>query len=86
VLQYRDSNGLEIDAIVQESDGRWSAFEIKLGPGLVDQAAANLIKFAGQIDTRRSGNPATLGVIVGTGYGYVREDGINVIPIGALGP
>jgi hypothetical protein len=24
--------------------------------------------------------------IVGTGYGYLREDGITVIPIGALGP
>ena len=27
-----------------------------------------------------------LGVIVGTGYGYVRPDGIAVIPIGALAP
>jgi hypothetical protein len=26
------------------------------------------------------------GIIVATGYGYVREDGIQVIPIGALGP
>jgi hypothetical protein len=27
-----------------------------------------------------------LGVIVGSGYGYVRDDGIHVIPVGALSP
>ncbi|MHB1538371.1 MAG: hypothetical protein ACYCUM_04730 [Solirubrobacteraceae bacterium] len=42
--------------------------------------------FARRIDTQRSGAPATLGVIVATGYGYVRPDGIAVIPIGALRP
>jgi uncharacterized protein len=87
VLQYRDSNNLEVDAIVQASDGRWAAFEIKLGAGLVEGAAANLLKFARQVDTDRSGAPARLGVIVGTGsYGYVRDDGIAVIPIGQLRP
>jgi len=25
-------------------------------------------------------------VIVGTGFGYIRDDGISVIPVGALGP
>jgi uncharacterized protein len=85
VLQYRDSHGLEVDAIVETADGRWAAFEVKLGSGQIDQAAANLHRFAKQIDTARSGAPATLGVIVGMGYGYRREDGIMVIPIGALG-
>ena len=32
------------------------------------------------------GDPAALGVIVSTGYGYTREDGVGVIPSGALGP
>jgi predicted AAA+ superfamily ATPase len=86
VLQYRDSHGLEVDAIVETAEGVWAAFEIKLGSGHVDQAAANLQAFARQIDTARSGKPAALGVIVGSGYGYRREDGILVIPIGALGP
>jgi hypothetical protein len=52
----------------------------------VEQAAANLARFARRIDSDRCGRPALLGVIVGAGYGYVREDGIAVIPIGALGP
>ncbi|MGH2855430.1 MAG: DUF4143 domain-containing protein, partial [Solirubrobacteraceae bacterium] len=86
VLQYRDSDGLVLDAIVESTDGRWAAFEIKLGGSRIDEGAANLDKFVRRIDTRKCGNPAMLGVIVATGYGYVRDDGIAVIPIGALGP
>jgi predicted AAA+ superfamily ATPase len=86
VLQYRDSEGLEVDAVIETGDGRWAAFEIKLGSNRVDEGASNLLKFAKQIDTKRCGEPAALGVIVGNGYGYQREDGVQVIPIGALGP
>ncbi len=32
------------------------------------------------------GEPVALGVIVSTGYGYTRDDGVSVTPIGALGP
>lgn len=86
VYHYRDNTGLEIDAIVEAADGRWAAFEVKLGAGRIEEAAASLLRFADRIDTRRTGEPALLGVIVGMGYGYVRDDGIAVIPIGALGP
>jgi uncharacterized protein len=86
VLQYRDSGGLEVDAIVETGDGRWMAFEVKLGQGQIDDAAASLSRFAARIDEARCGSPALLGVIVATGYGYRREDGVAVIPIGALGP
>ena len=86
VLHYRDSDGLEVDAIVEARDGRWAAFEVKLGFNQVKEAAANLHKFVKRIDTNRCGAPAALGVIIGSGYGYKREDGIHVIPIGALGP
>jgi predicted AAA+ superfamily ATPase len=85
VSQYRDSGGLEVDAIVEAGDGRWMAFEVKLGQGQIDAAATSLKRFAERIDTA-SGSPALLGVIVATGYGYRREDGVAVIPIGALGP
>ncbi|HEY3865557.1 MAG TPA: DUF4143 domain-containing protein [Solirubrobacteraceae bacterium] len=86
VSQYRDSGGLEVDAIVESGDGRWMAFEVKLGQGQIDDAAASLLRFAARIDTARCGSPALLGVIVATGYGYRRKDGVAVIPIGALGP
>ncbi|MEZ5077495.1 MAG: DUF4143 domain-containing protein [Solirubrobacterales bacterium] len=86
VRQYLDNKGLEIDAIV-ESGGSWVAFEVKIGgEEPIEQAAANLRKFASDIDTRRSGEPAALGVIVAGGYGYTREDGVQIVPITALGP
>jgi len=84
VFQYRDNTGLEVDAIVEGRDGRWGAFEVKLGVGQVDAAAASLLRFADRVDTSRVGEPAVLGVIVGTGYGFRRDDGVQVIPIGAL--
>lgn len=87
VLYYADSSGLEVDAIVQTRDGRWAAFEIKLGgEKLIEEGAANLLRFAQQIDRGKSGSPATLAIIAATGYGYVRDDGVAIIPIGALKP
>lgn len=86
LLQYRDNTGLEVDAVVEAADGRWGAFEIKLGIGQIDEAAATLRRFANRVDTDRSGLPAVLGVIVASSYGYVRDDGIAVIPIGSLRP
>lgn len=86
VRHYRDNTGLEVDAVVESANGAWAAFEIKLGERWVDEAAANLLRFAERIDTRKSGPPQTLGVIVATGMGYRRPDGIAVLPIGALAP
>lgn len=87
VMQYRDSRGLEADAVVQLADGRWAAFEVKLGGAdAIDQGAASILKFADQVDTAKSGDPACLGVIIASGYGYTRKDGVQIIPIDALGP
>lgn len=86
VLHYRDNTGLEVDAIVEVSDGQWAAFEVKLGQGQVDAAAASLLTFASRVDTAKCGAPAALGVITASGYGYRRPDGVHVIPVGALGP
>jgi predicted AAA+ superfamily ATPase len=85
VYHYRDQTGLEVDAIVDTGE-RWGAFEIKLGTNRIDEAASHLTTFAGRIDTTKRGPAAVLAVIVGTGYGYVRSDGVHVIPIGSLGP
>ena len=86
VCHYRDDTGLEVDAIVDAGPGRWAAFEVKLGLGRIDEAARSLLKFADRVDTTRCGEPAVLGVVVERGYGYVRPDGVSVIPLGALGP
>jgi len=87
VLYYADNSGLEVDTIVETRDGRWAGFEVKLGgDALIDEGAANLLRFRDQVDTTKTGEPACLGIITATGYGYVRKDGIAVIPIGALKP
>ena len=85
VYHYRDNTGLEVDAVVDAGPGRWAAFETKLGAARVDEGAKTLLKFADRVDTDRCGEPAALGVIVGSGYGYARPDGVRVIPVGALG-
>jgi predicted AAA+ superfamily ATPase len=86
VKQYRDNKGVEVDAIVETDDGRWAAFEIKLGQGRIQEAVDSLRRFMAKVDMTKSGTPSALGVITGSGYGYVRDDDIHVIPIGALGP
>lgn len=86
VRHYRDSTGLEVDAIVETAAGAWAAFEVKLGQTQVDEAAEHLLTFSERVDTTVCGRPAALAVVVATGYGYVRPDGVAVIPVGALAP
>lgn len=86
VHHYRDNTGLEVDAIAELGDGHWAAFEVKLGQSEIDAAAATLLRFLERIDTTRHGPPSFLAVITGWGYAYRRPDGVNVIPIAALGP
>ncbi len=85
VYHYRDNTGLEVDAIVDAGPGRWGAFEVKLSAGRVDEAAANLLRFRDRVDDRLVGAPSVLGVIVGSAYGYMRTDGVAVIPCQSLG-
>lgn len=86
VDSWRDSNGNEVDAVVTVGPNKWGAFEVKLSPDAVDDAAAALLRFKASVDTSRHGEPACLGVITSTGAGGLREDGVHVIPIGCLGP
>jgi len=86
VQHYRDSDDLEIDAVVTAGDGRWAAFEVKLGQADIDTAAAHLLAFARKVDTTKIGEPATLAVVTASGYGYTRPDGVVVIPAATLGP
>ena len=85
IFHYRDSSGLEIDAIIQQSDGIWAAFEVKLGIGMLDEAANNLLKFNERIDEEKFNKPASLNIISGTGMSFTRPDGVNVISLASLG-
>ncbi len=85
IFHYRDSTGLEVDAIIQHSGGEWAAFEVKLGIGMLDEAAYNLLKFNERIDVKKHGKPASLNIITGAGMSFTRPDGINVISLASLG-
>ena len=88
VFGFTDSSGVEADAIVDAGDGRWVAFEVKLGGGdQIDRAARSLLAVRGRVDESRMGNPAGLVVITAAdGYAYQRPDGVAVVPFFALGP
>lgn len=84
VWHYRDAKGVEADAILEMRDGRWAAFEVKLGQGKIDEGAKSLLRVVDHVDTDRHGRPAFLAVVTGWGYAYRRPDGVFVVPIGAL--
>jgi predicted AAA+ superfamily ATPase len=84
VYHYRDKSGLEVDAIVQLADGRWGAIEIKMGAGMIEHAAENLLKFARVIDSEKMGSPSFLMVLTGTQYAFRLKNGVWVVPIGCL--
>lgn len=82
VYHYRDSNGHEIDAVVELPDGRWGAIEIKLGERQVPQGAATLAKAVAQIDSE----PAFRLVLTALGGTYCLDDGTVTCSLAALCP
>ena len=86
MYHYQDYAGREIDAVIEDSEGEWFAFEIKLGANQIDAAAANLIAISDSIKKEESGIPPKgLCVICGlSNAAYKREDGVYVVPITAL--
>lgn len=87
---YRDSDGLEIDAIIELRDGRWAAFEVKLGEAKVEDAFKNLTRLRKKIalnPAARNPQPEFVAVLVGAGE-FARYDKAHdayVIPLTALG-
>lgn len=86
VFHYREKDGLEVDAIVEAADGRWAAFEVKLGERRVAEGTKSLKRFAGRVEKSGREQPATMAVITLNGYGFTNGTKVGVIPIGALGP
>lgn len=83
---YRDNTGHEVDAILEFSDGRRAAFEVKLGAHAVDEGAQALLKFQSlMLKDTHSVSPFPLCVITGLGnIAYTRDDGVMVVPLAAL--
>jgi predicted AAA+ superfamily ATPase len=87
VYHYRDETGLEVDAIVELADGRWAAFEVKLGGArAVDSAAASLAALAAKVSDASRAQLSALVVLTAGATSYTRPDGVHVVSLGHLGP
>lgn len=85
LYHYQDYKNREIDAVIELSDGKWCAFEIKLGANQVDKAAADLIAIRDEILAGGGNAPSVLCVVCGiANAAYLRPDGVYVVPITAL--
>ena len=88
---YHDRYGLEADCVLHLNDGRYAIIEFKLGQNEVDDAAKHLCqieKLVAEYNQKEKNCPMLLPslklVITATEYGYRRDDGVFVIPIGCL--
>ena len=88
VFHYRDSNGLECDAVIHLRNGKYGLVEIKLGgQALIEDGVKTLNAFASTIDTERMKAPSFKMILTAVGnLAYKREDGIYVVPISCLRP
>ncbi len=85
LFHYQDYNNKEIDAVIELENGRWCAFEIKLGANQIDKAATELVALRNSIEQEGGIAPSVLCVICGlSNAAYVRPDGVFVVPITAL--
>jgi len=91
ISYYRDRYGLEADAVLHLEDGRYALIEIKLGQHDIEEGANHLCeieRLVREYNEKEKQVPIRLPdlkiVITGTQYGYKRNDGVFVIPIGCL--
>lgn len=89
VNYYRDSDGLEVDAIIELRDGRWAAFEVKLGENKLEEAAKALNRLKQKVGLNpaaQNPEPEFLAVVVGAGElaRFDKDLGVYVLPITCL--
>ena len=91
VSYYHDRYGLEADCVLHLRDGRYALIEFKLGSADIDDGAKHLIELENLIKEYNEKEtqcklrlPDLKIVITGTQYGYKRDDGVLVVPIGCL--
>ena len=88
---YHDRYDLEADGVLHLSDGRYALIEVKLGQSEIEEGAKHLNTIESLIKEKNESDkeiklrlPDLKMVITGMDYGYIRDDGIVVVPIGCL--
>ncbi|MCF0177407.1 MAG: ATP-binding protein [Bacteroidales bacterium] len=86
VFHYRDSNGLECDAVIHLRNGQYGLVEIKLGgQSLIEEGVATLHKFESTLNIEKMKAPSFKMILTAVGnLAYRREDGIYIVPISCL--
>ena len=85
LYHFRDNvTGLEVDSILEFSNGDYAAVEIKLGYNAIETAKKDLLKFYDNMITK----PKFMCIITGNFTSVVKdkETGIYIVPITALKP
>lgn len=91
ISYYHDRYGLEADAVLHLKDGRYALLEFKLGTKEIDEGAKHLCeieRLINEYNQKEKQCPLRLPdlkiIITGSQFGYKRDDGVFVIPIGCL--
>jgi uncharacterized protein len=91
ISYYHDRYGLEADCVLHLEDGRYALIEFKLGQHEVEDGAKHLCqleKLLIEYNKKETQVPLRLPdlkiIITATEYGYKRDDGVLIIPIGCL--
>ncbi len=91
ISYYHDRYDLEADAVLHLEDGRFALIEFKLGSREIELGAKHLLQLTDLIRKHNEKEmqvplrePDLLLVITGGDMAYTREDGVKVVPIGAL--
>lgn len=91
ISYYHDRYGLEADAVLHIKDGRYALLEFKLGTEEIDEGAKHLCeieRLINEYNQKEKQCPLRLPdlkiIITGSQFGYKRDDGVFVVPIGCL--
>lgn len=91
ISYYHDRYGLEADAVLHLKDGKYALIEFKLGENEIEKGAEHLCKIERLIKEKNKKEtqcpldlPSLKIIITGGEFGYKRDDGVLIIPIGCL--
>ena len=84
-----DADGLEVDIVVELPNGKWGAFEAKLGDAKIPQAEKSLLRLREKVRANpaaRNPDPLFLAVLAGvTPAARKLPSGVCVVPLTSLG-